>query len=124
MVRAFTMGCNPTADFWRRASQTGPAPQVARLAGCKKKGRRETALGYGSHGTALSGAHDLSAGGTVLDHSFSTPPLGGALFCGCHSAASAFLCHMESFLFCVLMFIVAQHIVRRVDSCPWGVTLP
>jgi hypothetical protein len=79
-----------------------------------KKGRRETASVTDHYCTALSGAHDLSTGGTILNHPFSTPPLCRALFCCCHSAASAFLCHTESFL------LLRFDVYRRAALCATG----
>ena len=61
---------------------------------------------------AHSGAHDLSTGGAILDHSFSTRPLRRTLFCCCHSSASAFLCHGDSFL--LLRFDVYRCAARYV----------
>jgi hypothetical protein len=44
-----------------------------------------------------SGTHDLATEGPVLNQTFSACHFRRSCFCCCHSAASAFLCHDESF---------------------------
>jgi len=115
MGRAVAMGCNPTADYWRHSPKTDPAPQ--------SRGRHDTkkAVVKRPSDTDLaalrSGAHDLSTGGTILNHPFSTPPFRRALFCCCHSAASAFLCHTESF------WLLCFYVYRRAAHCAAGYPL-
>jgi hypothetical protein len=60
-----------------------------------------------------SGAHDLSTGGPILNQSFATRRFRRPCFCGCHSAASAFLCHGASFWFLYSLVIVARQLPTR-----------
>src|SRR5947207_32607 len=68
---------------------------------------------------AHSGAHDPSTGGTVLDHSFSTWPLGSTPFRCRHSPASAFLGHTVPFVADVYLFTdTYQSLLHVVLTAP------
>lgn len=118
MDRPLAMGCNPTADYWRHSPKTDPAPQ--------SRGRHDTKKAVVKRPSDA----DLTApraqvlmilrpAGRFLTIPFPPRPFAARFFAAVILPPLLFFAIRNPFGCCVLMFIVGQHIARRVDPCPW-----
>ena len=122
MGRSSAMGCNPTADYWWHFPKTDPAPQ--------SRGRHDTKKAVVKRPRLWIFTAPRSQvlmifrpAGRFLTIPFPPRPFAARFFAAVILPPLLFFAIRNPFC-CVLMFIVAQHIARRVGPCLLGVTLP